>query len=164
MKNHIKQLVIPLSILLFSASTYGNTTTELGEFCFSGTLLDDGNCNVRLEITEHIVNFSISGRIQCDGANAPLEQYNSISGFVNGTGHIEGNDFVGALISNAEVGKVGVSPSLIIMNPSTIKVDLSTLKATFRKNLANNNSCAPDPVTGNRLCMAEAVLSFTACP
>lgn len=164
MKNKIKQLVIPLSILLFSASTYGST--ELGEFCFSGTFPNLGHCDARLEITQHIVNFSVNGKIKCDDPvpAGPLPFISdSLSGIVNGTGHIEGNDFVGALSSVSELGEVGISPSIITNNASTIKINLSTLEATFRLTRVDAENCTSDP-TFSTLCNIEAVFPSTPCP
>jgi hypothetical protein len=124
-------------VLALSCAAYG--AIELGEFCFSGSFFQEGNCIIRLEATQHINMYSVNGRIACDNQN----NSDGISGIASGTGHVNGNIFTGILVIPREFGEVGVPFSEIETRSMTFKVNLSDQTATFRKRTESSEYCGP---------------------
>jgi len=151
----IFKLAILLLTLSFSCAAYG--ATELGEVCFSGDFLKDGNCNARLEITQHIRNYSINGVVVCD------IQTNSdgVSGIASGSGYIDGNIFKGSLVIPHEYGRIGVSLSEVSTNSMNFEVNLSNLNTIFSKTTVSSDLCGGGFIA---TCIEEAVFTLTECP
>lgn len=169
MKKIVNFLLVLLSTLLFSVSTYGNT--DLGEYCFAGNFVGEGNCLARLEIVQHAVNYSILGNIDCTKVADSTDPNGniSISGIVNGTGFVKGSNFVGGLTMTREFGQVGVNPGGVYNDKAVaLTVNLSNLQATFRQTKYNptaNDACASTPPGATWVyCSKEAVFSYVACP
>ena len=129
MKKITKFLVTPLSILLFSVSTYAGGI-EIGEYCFTGNwsldtlngtpvTLTPGNCNLRIDVTYHTANYSIAGTMTCNPPS-PVRRTNQsqITSAIYGSGYISGNSFIATILNNYGADTVFY-----------LNVDLSSLQA-----------------------------------
>lgn len=151
----IARLALLVLILFLSGTAHG--ATELGEFCFSGAFLRDGNCTIRLEATKHTNMYSLAGTVTC----ADQTISGGISGVATGSGYIDGNTFIGSLTVPHEFGQTGVSFSAVETNSMNVAVNLSDLRATVRKTTTSNELCGPGFIA---TCIEEVIFTSIVCP
>jgi len=152
---HIKKIIGIIAIVSVSVlvAQFASAADELGEFCYSGSFQNTGDCFISIEATQHGKYYSLNGLSQCAVIEGKEWFSDVYSGIAYGSGHITEDSFFKGAMSVS-------SPTNSDMTPKTIlfEINLENLEVQFKAASDDSALCAD----GND-CILEYEFSSVDC-
>ncbi|WP_161624009.1 hypothetical protein [Methylohalobius crimeensis] len=152
MNSYIENFFPIIALTLSSQALFA--ANELGEFCFSGTFQNTGNCLISIEATQHNKYYSLNGSSECEIVEGKEWFAELYSGIAYGSGYLkDAKNFNGALRIS--------SPTNSDMTPKTVlfEFNIDTQTVAFKASSEDNNFCS-----GEDDCILDYDFIFVNCP